>query len=598
MAHRGRTIVLAGLVGLAFGVLAGCGGGGTTGGPPDAPIATPDAPTHGTMLSGTAAMGGPIAGAAATAKDQTGAIASATTDSAGRFSIAVGALAGPFLLKVDPPGKPSLYSVAPAPGAANVDPYTHLVTDTVYRVHGTTAADAYAALSASNPVPAPIEVQSVAGLAKTMIQKWLQDAGVAFVSFDLMAGAFAADHTGFDLVLDRTTIASGTVTITDGTTTQTSTVTANASGLVKVDTTTVAPSGTSSSTDSTQVPTTANAQAAVAAIQALFAQFAQTINSKGQALTDQDILPFLAPDFQDGEGTRAIFAAMVATDLRGGTIDSFSVDRIASYDDAAKVITVNMALVFRQGGQASANTETMLFTFKQEGSWLLYGDQKLMRIARAVQMEMRTDSFPGQADTTYRSINVDVEAPTNTITGITISGGPFNNTPVPKSAVTRTRIFHPTPTTDLTYVTDAFFVNPGPQNSLPPPGTVFTFNATRAAGPPLTYTLVSTGVSGEAIQYTVSPATHVLSTIVGHTLTVTWQLPRTYASTRIQLSGSVRDNQTEVFIEQAVGAGATSGMINYPATMPGSGNAIVQAYMNLSIEGPHGERGIIVYNFQ
>jgi hypothetical protein len=45
--------------------------------------------------------------------------------------------------------------------------------------------------------------------------------------FDLMAGAFAADHTGFDKVLDRTTISSGAVTVTDGTVTQTSTVSAS-----------------------------------------------------------------------------------------------------------------------------------------------------------------------------------------------------------------------------------------------------------------------------------------------------------------------------------------------------------------------------------
>jgi hypothetical protein len=443
-------------------------------------------------------MGGPIAGASITAKDQTGATATATTDSAGKFAIDVGGLAGPFLLKVDPPGTPSLYGVARAPGAANVDPYTDLVTDTVYKVHGTTAANAYAALATSNPVPAPIEVQTVARLAKTMLQKWLQDAGVAFASFDLMAGAYAADHTGFDKVLDQTTISGGAVTITDGTTTQTSTVSASASGLVTVSTTTVAPSGTSSNTDATHVPATPNARAALAAIEAVLAQLQQTINSKGQALTDQDVLPLLAPDFQDSEGTRAIFAASLASNARGATLNDITVDRIVSFDDAAMVITVSTDASFTPGGQTSAFVQKLPFTFKQEGSsWLIYGDQKLIKTA--LQVEMRTDAFSDVAEMTYRSIGVNVRAPTTTITGVTVSGGPFSNTPLQKSPVTQSRILHPTPTSELTYVTDNFGT-PGPQTSPPPPGTVFTVYATRASGPPLSYTFASTAVPGEAIR--------------------------------------------------------------------------------------------------
>src|SRR5215470_8534433 len=102
MAHPGWTMVRAGGVALAFGWLMGCGGGGTSGVTPDARGVIPDArgatfdaAPRPTVLAGTAAMGGPIAGATVTAKDQTGATATATTDSAGKFSIDVGSLAGP-----------------------------------------------------------------------------------------------------------------------------------------------------------------------------------------------------------------------------------------------------------------------------------------------------------------------------------------------------------------------------------------------------------------------------------------------------------------------------------------------------------------------
>jgi hypothetical protein len=96
----------------------------------------------------------------------------------------------------------------------------------------------------------------------------------------------------------------------------------------------------------------------------------------------------------------------------------------------------------------------------------------------------------------------------------------------------------------------------------------------------------------------VSPTTHALSAVVGHTLTVSWQLPRTYATTHVELNGSVSDARTVVYFEQRGNTGATSGTIDYPATMPGSGNAIVQAGMQLSIDGPNGEHGTVRYIFE
>jgi hypothetical protein len=251
-------------------------------------------------------------------------------------------------------------------------------------------------------------------------------------------------------------------------------------------------------------------------------------------------------------------------------------------------------------GQTSSATEKLDFTFKQEGSsWLIYGDQKIVRTQHSVQMEMRTDSFPNGPATTYRDINVDLEAPVNTIASATISGGPFSGTAMPKRALTRTYVLKPTPTTQLSYVTNAFVLNPGPQSSLPAPGTVFTFNITPVSGSPVAYTLTSRGVSGEPISFTVTPATHALAQILGQSLTVTWQLTKTYPADQIVVHSSVLDTQTESTVfEQPFGPGATSATMSFPATMPISGHPIVGAYLNLSIDGPNGERGLVVYNFQ
>ena len=57
------------------------------------------------------------------------------------------------------------------------------------------------------------------------LQKWLVDNGIDPNGFDLFTTPFEANGSGFDQLLDSTTIApDGTITISDGTTTQTTTV--------------------------------------------------------------------------------------------------------------------------------------------------------------------------------------------------------------------------------------------------------------------------------------------------------------------------------------------------------------------------------------
>lgn len=603
MSRRGGACVGAGVIGLALGFFMGCSSSSNQNVTPDAPAVTPDGPVvtpdapSGAHVTGTAAMGGPIAGATVTAKDQTGATASATTDASGKFSVDVGALAGPFLLEVAPPGHAALFGYAPAPGAANVDPFTSLVVDLVYQVHGTTVADAFAALSPSSPAPAPIEVQTVASLAPNMLATWLQTAGVPLATFDVMAGGFVADHNGFDQVLDRTTTGGDTVTISDGTTTQTIVLAAAPSGQVTASSTTVGPSGTTSTLDSVQVPGTSGAQALVACAATALDQLKQVVNDKGQALTDQDVLPLFAPDYLNEGGARALGAAGFATNFRGATIATATIDRVVSYDAVAQVIGVDVLLTGSNGGRA-ASFRTVLFFSEEGSSCLLYGDQRVITMQHPVQLETRTDSNLVGPDMTYLSINVQTDAPTGTISDVFVTGGPFNDTLLAKNPFTTSEILRPTPTTTLIYVSDGFGDNPGPQTTLPPPGSVFTFTVLRPGVPMVTYSVATTSVSGEAIQYTVSPATHTLANIIGKTLTVTWQLPRTYASTQIQLGGSVRDAQTEVFIDGTIDAGGTSGTIAFPATLPTNGNTVVGAGMNLSITGPNGERGLVVYGFQ
>ena len=108
---------------IIFTVAACGGGGGSSGAGIGAPPPTASSPT----VVGVAAMGAPIAGTV-TLKDVTGATRAAMTSTAGAFSLDVSGLTPPFfLLAVNIPGTVALYSVAPAPGIANINPLTHLV---------------------------------------------------------------------------------------------------------------------------------------------------------------------------------------------------------------------------------------------------------------------------------------------------------------------------------------------------------------------------------------------------------------------------------------------------------------------------------------
>jgi hypothetical protein len=161
----------------------------------------------------------------------------------------------------------------------------------------------------------------------------------------------------------------------------------------------------------------------------------------------------------------------------------------------------------------------------------------------------------------------------------------------------------PTPTTTLDYVTDAFFANSG-DITLPAAGTVFQVMLTPTSGSQVTYDVTGNGVTDEHISIT-SPTGHALSNAnLGGTLTVQWTLPTTYAVARVELGGHVSDasgNQLQIESVQAVlGTSATSGQLQFPVSWTdGSGtHTVVEATINVSTEGPNGERSIVIYVFE
>ena len=109
------------IISLTIFAVAACGGGGGDATTSTTPSATP------TTVVGVAAVGAPIMGTV-TLKDVVGATGTATTSATGAFSLNVSGLTPPFfLLAANTLGTVTLYSIAPAPGIANINPLSHLV---------------------------------------------------------------------------------------------------------------------------------------------------------------------------------------------------------------------------------------------------------------------------------------------------------------------------------------------------------------------------------------------------------------------------------------------------------------------------------------
>ncbi|MCI0636771.1 MAG: hypothetical protein L0206_23070, partial [Actinobacteria bacterium] len=357
---------------------------------------------------------------------------------------------------------------------------------------------------------------------------------------------------------------------------------------------------TTTSTDSTVIPTSAQGQTdlagAVAAVEALFAAVA----AQGTGITSADILPFVDNSYLDNGNDRTIFAAEVATFAREVSLTNTGLIRVFSVDDVNHVVDAEFGVTASAGGQ-TATERVRLVLRRPAATWLVYGNQLVAEAG--VQMEARTDSFPGST-TNVTSINVDISALTGTVEdSVTITGGPVSTTPVPKAPGTRTTILEPTPTSTLEVIEDAFFANSG-DITLPAAGTVFQVTLTPSGGSPITYDVVGNGVTDEHISIT-SPTLHALANAnLGGTLTVQWTLPTTYAVARVELGGHVSDamgNQLQIeSVQPVLATTATSGQLQFPASWTDGGgtHTVVEASINVGINGTNGERSIVIYIFQ
>lgn len=182
-------------------VVAGCGGGGGADGRSggSAPGSTPS------FVAGTVASGGPIA-ATIVLKDSSPDARTLTksTASDGSFSFDVAGLTAPFVLRATfgDAGAPSvLYSISAGAGTANVTPLTSIAMRAA--IGGGDLAAFFRDASPAQIAAASARMAQAAAALRAAIAPLLQR--YPFQG-DLITGAFTADHTGVDALLDAISV--------------------------------------------------------------------------------------------------------------------------------------------------------------------------------------------------------------------------------------------------------------------------------------------------------------------------------------------------------------------------------------------------------
>ncbi|WP_446333225.1 beta strand repeat-containing protein [Burkholderia pseudomallei] len=189
-------------------VLAACGGGGggssTSSGAGSQPVMA-----AATAMTGTVAIGTALTGATVTVTDSAGKTATATSGANGTYSVSLTGLTAPYLIAAtDPSGVSStLYSVVANANTTNGTPVTANVTPL-------TTAVAALMTSSGNPATLSGNVSAITSSAITTAETTLNAAiapilsanGLSTTSFDPVGGAFTANQTGADAVIDSVAV--------------------------------------------------------------------------------------------------------------------------------------------------------------------------------------------------------------------------------------------------------------------------------------------------------------------------------------------------------------------------------------------------------
>jgi hypothetical protein len=595
--------------GLATGVAAGttqitAAAGGVTSAQDPLQVTSPA-----TVVTGTASMGAPIAGVPVTLEDSTGASVAGTTASDGTYSLTTTGLIPPFLVQVQT-GSGNLYSVS-ADMLNTTTINTHVLSDLIirswYSAQGQNIDTAF-----SNPVtlPAPgvTSVQIIANAVVQSTQLWLTNAGLNLSQFNLISTPYVANGTGFDSVLNDTTIntTTGIMSITNGTTTQTSTITYNTTTVaMTINSSTTTGSLTSTNSITTLIPGSSAQLTAINAINAEFAAFTKVVNTQGSQLAVANVTPFLATGLlNDGENQSQYAAVLVSNfvdelNLGGGnTISVGQVQFIKSLDLTNGVADVIFGINLLQNGASisAVPPEGEEYWFALSGgAWLIGGDNQIAKL----ELQVGASTTEGaQSNPNITEADADIESPQGNLTAPgtqTISGGTDNPGGIGTNIFNVATFSQGNLNSDGSFIDDEYVADSAALTNVVPAGTQFLFTITPAAGPVAEYTLLSNAFTNEYVSIT-SPTSPTASNYIGQTVTVTWTLPTTFAIGAIHLGVHAQDgpngNSSTLTCEsgELVATNATSGTIAVPGTLTcASGQTVTQGALVLEIFGVNGE---------
>ncbi len=580
-----QRILVLGMLILVIG-LVGCGGGGGTTG----------AGGGASTVSGTAAVGAPLAGATITLKDAGGSAKTVVTDGSGNFSIDTSGLTAPFLVRVGSADNVhTFYSVSAGSGAAltiNVTPLTDLIVRSWYNTLDVGVATAFAQTPPAPAPPAPSLVGVLGNAIQNVLQLWMNRTGVA-AGFDLISSPFAANGAGIDNVLQLTTISfpdatTANVVITDGVTTQTSVITYSPTGdNVAISTTAASGGDNTTSVYNTYVPVATDVQAALDGIKGTFAAFRDTVNARGASLTDADLLPYMDSSLLHGSLQSGPFARQLAYFLKGKTI---AFTGIAIKSLTAGDADVTFQLSWAISGLTNAMPQEFYFR-KVGGSWYISGDQ------RVALLEVRAGMVTNQGSSVTPPglvLETNVDALPGTVTGVTVTGGPWSDASL-SAGSTNVAPFDNTLTLNSF---SAYTLAPGSLSG----GMPFTFAVTDNAAGVHSYTLPLNAVTTEAIAVSGLTGSHIDNAHVGSPLAVSWTLPRTFPIGRIALGAVAYSGDNTAGYNKCDDMGATaaftsttSASITIPATC--NGKPTFRGEIYLQVYGINGEFSTVYYTY-
>ncbi len=589
---RAGTTVAALLASCAAFALFGCDGSGDDHGPPA------------TYVTGVAATGAPIANATVTLKDSRGKSFSTKTAADGSFRVASTGLTPPYLLRVAAPGG-NLYSVSAddlKTASINVTTLTDLTTRAWFTVYGASSLDAVFANPAGIAYPTPTQIKDAEELIDGVFALWLKDAGVNPSTNNLISTPFKADGTGIDKVLDQTSVAGWVITVTGlvnpsasakpaapraasaaaGPVERTQVTTLSfdtGEKTVTVESEVTAGTEVSTTVATTVVPTSTTMETASGQIDALVKAFADVANLKGQALTVDDVLPFIDPEHM-GQGLNQVEAAelfVAQAKMSSGTLGGYliSLDELDTVNGTAHGY---YTFTETQNAQTAINRQESRFRLV-DGKWLYSGD------GRPGYMYVKGQTFTGTTDS---SITLEANASTRegAYTAATVTGGQWVDVAMPPDEATSVD--------EAGHRFRGFWYDTGIEDAadLPVAGTPFTFKLQPASGPQEQY-VVHMNAATNALAWITSAPSGGAADLVGTTVTLTWTLPTTVVIEEVNLQGAVQGGPVnarvtcDVWGDAPLGTAATTGSITIPATC--DGQAVDSMYLDLNVEGVNGE---------